>query len=121
ATDISSGSFISYIIMPQDFISGSTQPSQYNASIQRGQYEFVQVGGFTSDGNVHILARNLSGSTVNGDWPAGSIIEESPDEPHGAIDVEDSHINAIVGPGVGYTDNCDQTGVLTCAEIVTGP
>lgn len=121
ANDIGSESYVSYVILPQDFLSGSTQPSQYNPNIQRGQFEIVQMGGFTSDGNVHLLARNVSGSTVNGDWPAGSIIEELPAGPHGSIDIEDSHINAIQGPGAGYTDNCNQTGVLTCAEIVTGP
>jgi hypothetical protein len=119
--DIGNESYVSYVIMPQDFLSGSTQPSQYNPNIQRGQFEIVQMGGFTGDGNMHLVARNVSGSTVNGDWPAGSIVEETPSEPHGSINVEDSHINAIQGPGTGYTDNCNQTGVLTCAEIVTGP
>ncbi|HEX3435683.1 MAG TPA: glycosyl hydrolase family 28-related protein [Pseudacidobacterium sp.] len=121
ANDMGTGSFVSYVIMPQDFLSGSTLPSQYNPNIQRGQYEVVQVQGFTRDGNVHLLARNLSGSKINGDWPAGSIIEEMPGEPHGALEIQESHINAIQGPGSGYTDNCNQTGALTCAEIVTGP
>ncbi len=107
--------------MPQDFLSGSTAPSQYNPSVQRGQFEVVQVQGFTSDGNMHLLARNLSGSTVFANWPAGSIVEETPPEQHSAIDIKDSHIEAIQAPGAGYTDNCNQTGTLTCAEIVTGP
>jgi hypothetical protein len=120
ASDMGSGSNVSYAIMPQDFLSGSTAPSQYNPRIQRGQFELVQVAGF-SNGNLYITARNLSGSTVNGDWPPGSILEEAPGAPHGAIDIEDSHIEAIQGPGAGYTDNCNQTNALTCAEIVTGP
>lgn len=121
ASDMGTGSYITYIVMPQDFLSGSTAPSQYNSSIQRGQFEIIQVQGFTSDGNVHILGRNLSGSTINGDWPAGSIIEETPPQAHGAIDIEDSHIDTIKGPGSGYTANCNQAGALTCAEIIAGP
>jgi len=121
ASDMGTGSFVSYVIMPQDFLSGSTAPSQYNPNVQRGQFEIVQVQGFTSDGNMHILARNLPGSTVNADWPAGSIVEETPPVQHSAIDIKDSHIEAIQGPGAGYADNCDQTGVLTCGEIVMGP
>jgi hypothetical protein len=121
ASDMGTNSFVSYVIMPQDFLSGSTAPSQYNPNTQRGQFEVVQVQGFTSDGNMHILARNLPGSTVNADWPVGSIVEEAPPEQHSAIDLKDSHIEAIQGPGAGYTDNCNQTGVLTCAEIVMGP
>ena len=122
ANDMASGSVVTYVIMPQDFLSGSTAPSQYNFNIQRGQFEVVQVGGFSSDGNIHIIARNLSGSTVNNaDWPAGSIVEEGPPAQHAAIDIEDSHVEAIQPPGTGYTDNCNQTGVLTCADIVTGP
>lgn len=119
--DIGTGSTLLYVIMPQDFLSGSTQASQYNSSIQRGQFELVQVQGFSGDGNIHIVARDLPGSTVNGDWPAGSIVEEAPGSSHGGINFEDSHLNAIIGPGTGYTDNCDQTGVLTCAEIISGP
>jgi len=121
AGDMGTGSIVDYVIMPQDFLSGSTAPSQYNPNIQRGQYELIEVQGFTSDGNMHVLARNVAGSTVSGDWPAGSILEEAPGGQHSALDIEDSHIEAIQGPGSGYTDNCDQTGVLTCAEIVTGP
>ena len=121
ASDTGSSSDINYVIMPQDFLSGSTAPSQYNPNIQRGQFEIVQVAGFSSDGNLHILARNLSGSTYSGGWPIGSILEEGPGEPAGAIDIQDTHIRAIQPPGNGYTDNCNQTGVLTCAEIVTGP
>ncbi|HEY7416140.1 MAG TPA: glycosyl hydrolase family 28-related protein [Ktedonobacteraceae bacterium] len=121
ASDMGIGSIVSYVIMPQDFLSGSTAPSQYNPNIQRGQFEVVRVQGFTSDGNMHILARNLVGSTVNADWPAGSIVEEAPPEQHNAIDLKDSHIEAIQGPGTGYTDNCNQLGALTCADIVMGP
>ena len=121
ANDMGTGSVVTYVIMPQDFLSGSTAPSQYNAGVQRGQIEVVQVQGFTSDGNMHLLARNLAGSTVAADWPAGSIVEEAPPGQHGAIDIKDSHIHVIQPPGAGYSDNCNQTGVLTCAEIVTGP
>jgi len=121
ASDLGTSSVVFYVIMPQDFQSGSTAPSQYNPSIQRGQFEVVEVQGFTSDGNLHILARNQAGSTVSADWPAGSIVEEAPPEQYGAIDIKDSHIRAIQPPGTGYTDNCSQTGVSTCAEIVTGP
>jgi Pectate lyase superfamily protein len=121
ASDTGSSSDVDYIIMPQDFLSGSTAPSQYNPNIQRGQFEIVQVAGFSGDGNLHILARNLSGSTYSGAWPTGSIIEEAPGDPVGAIDIQDTHIRAIQPPGNGYIDNCNQTGVLTCAEIVTGP
>ena len=121
AGDMGTDSIVEYLIMPQDFLSGSTAPSQYNPNIQRGQFELIEVQGFTSDGNMHVLARDVSGSTVNGDWPAGSILEEAPGQQDGAIDLEDSHIEAMQPPGTGYTDNCDQTGVLTCAEIVTGP
>jgi hypothetical protein len=121
ASDMGAGAQVFYAIMPQDFLSGSTQPSKYNPNIQRGQFEIVQVQGFTSDGNVHILTRNVAGSTVNGDWPAGSILEELPIASHGSIDLEDLHVNAIQPPGTGYTDNCNQAGILTCAEIITGP
>ena len=122
AADMGTGSIVDYVIMPQDFLSGSTAPSQYNPSIQRGQFEVIEVQGFTADGNMHVLARSASGSTVtNADWPAGSILEEAPTSQHAAVDIEDSHIAAIQAPGTGYTDNCDQTGVLTCAEIITGP
>ena len=120
ASDVGNNSYVAYAIMPQDFLSGSTAPSQYDSNIQRGQFELVQVAGFSSDGNMHIVTRNLSGSTYSGDWPAGSMIEEAPGEPHGAIDIQDSHIEAIQPPGAGYADNCNQMGVLTCAEIVTG-
>lgn len=118
-SDMGTNSVVLYVIMPQDFLSGSTAPSQYNSSIQRGQFEVVQVQGFTSDGNLHILARNLSGSTVNADWPAGSIVEEAPPGQGSAIDIKDTHLRAIQPPSTGYTDNCNQTSVLTCAEIVT--
>ncbi|WP_081823602.1 glycosyl hydrolase family 28-related protein [Pseudacidobacterium ailaaui] len=117
------GSVVYYALLPQDYSYGSTQPSQYAAGVQQGQFEIVQVGGFTKDGTVHILARNTAGSTVSApvNWPAGSILEELPIGSHGSIHIEDTHVNAIQPPGSGYTDHCDQTGTSTCAEIVLGP
>src|SRR5277367_4414739 len=56
AADMGTGSIVDYVIMPQDFLSGSAAPSQHNPSIQRGQFEVIEVQGFTSDGNMHVLA-----------------------------------------------------------------
>ncbi len=118
------GSNTEYVILPADYLSGSTAASTAAPGIQRGQYEIVSVSGFAGDGKVYFSGRNQSGSTApaNTQWPAGSVIEQIPG-PYGAygtVTLDEDHINAIQPPSTGYTDNCDQTGTKTCAELIFG-
>jgi len=116
------GNYYPYVILPQDYLSGSTEASHYVPGVKRGQYEIVNAAGFSGEGKLYITTRNVPGSLVstNTSWPAGSIIEEQPMGSYGAINLENSHINAIQPPGQGYKDNCDQTNVRTCADIIVG-
>ena len=113
-----------YVILPQDYLSGSTAPSTYVPGVERGQYEMISIQGFTGDGNVHIAQRNVNGSTApaNTAWPTGSILEQAPTKygAYGPLTIAQSHFNAIQPPQSGYTDNCNQTNTLTCAEIIAG-
>jgi hypothetical protein len=40
-----------YVLLPQDYASGSTEPSRYVSGVKRGQYEVVNVAGFGGDGS----------------------------------------------------------------------
>jgi hypothetical protein len=114
--------YFPYVLLPQDYASGSTEPSRSVPGVKRGQYEIVNIAGFGGDKNLYISSRNLGGSTTpaNISWPAGSVVEELPYTFYGALNLENSHINAIWPAGKGYTDACDQTNVHTCADIIVG-
>lgn len=118
------GEYTAQVILPQDYLSGSTAASAYVPGVERGQYEVVNINGFAGDGNVHILSRNASGSTTpaNTVWPVGSILEQAPTQygAFGPLTIAQSHFNAIQPPKAGYTDNCNQGGTLTCAEMIAG-
>ncbi len=113
--------YFPYVLLPQDYASGSTEPSQFVPGVKRGQYEIVNIAGFAADGKLYIMSRG-GGGTAPGttSWPAGSIVEEMPYGFYGALSLGDSHINAIWPAGKGYRDTCDQTGVRTCADIIVG-
>ncbi len=113
-----------YVIMPKDYLSGSTAASAYVPGLQRGQYEMVDALGASSDGNLYLRLRNQPGSTAPAGtaWPAGSILEKQTQANgfQGALSIDQTHITAMQGPQTGYVDNCDQTGPLTCAEMILG-
>jgi hypothetical protein len=111
-----------YVLLPQDYLSGSSEPSRYVPGVKRGQYELVNAAGFGGDGKLYIASRGDGGSSAPGttSWPAGSIVEEMPYGFYGALTLADSHINAIWPAGKGYHDTCDQTNVHTCADIIVG-
>ncbi|QNI33815.1 hypothetical protein H7849_07830 [Alloacidobacterium dinghuense] len=110
-----------YILLPQDYASGSTEPSRYVPSVKRGQFEVVNVAGFGGDGKLYIAARGTSGTApASTSWPSGSIVEELPYGFYGALSLQDSHVAAIQPPKQGYRDTCDQTNEHTCADIIVG-
>jgi hypothetical protein len=123
-TDINlkNGNYFPYVLLPQDYVSGSSEPSQSVPGLKRGQYEVVNIAGFGGDKNLYIASRNIGGSSApaNTSWPAGSIVEEMPYGFYGSLNLENSHINAIWPAGKGYTDACDQTSIHTCADIIVG-
>jgi hypothetical protein len=110
-----------YVLLPQDYASGSTEPSRYVSGVKRGQYEVVNVAGFGGDGKLYIASRGISGSApASTSWPAGSIVEELPYGFYGAMSLQDSHVAAIQPPKQGYRDTCDQTNTHTCADVIVG-
>ena len=116
----------SYVIIPPDFLFGSTAASSLGGGILRGSYEIVGIAGFAGNGTFYIAAssRGLSGTTAIA-WPAGAEIEA-----YGtgieSFKLENSHVNAqdafsaMGTAGANLTRNCDNSGVNTCAEIVAG-
>ena len=110
-----------YVLLPQDYASGSTEPSRYVSGVKRGQYEVVNVAGFGGDGKLYIVSRGSGGAApASISWPAGSIVEELPFGFYGAMSLQDSHVAAIQPPKQGYRDDCDQTNVRTCADLIVG-
>jgi hypothetical protein len=115
------GDYYGYALLPQDYLSGSKEPSHFLSGLKRGQYEFVNLAGFSGEGKVYLAARHTGGTAPpNISWPAGTIIEEIPYSSFSPLNIETSHINAIQPPGAGYKDNCDQSTIRTCAEIIVG-
>lgn len=113
-----------YVLMPADYLSGSTAASADVPGVERGQFEKVSIEGFAGDGSLHIYARNLSGSTAPAGtaWPVGTVIEEAPHTFGGyaAITLADDHFGSQEAASSGYAKNCNQLNTLTCAEIVAG-
>ena len=119
--NVKDGGYLPYVLLPQDYASGSTEPSRYVPGIKRGQYEVINTGAFGGDGKLHVASRGIAGSAPGTtSWPAGSIVEELPYGFYGALTLEDSHINAVWPTGKGYRDTCDQTNVNTCADVIVG-
>ena len=115
-----------YVMVPPDFLWGSTAASSLGGGITRGSYEYVEVAGFAGDGNMYL---GLGGRGQNGTtslaWPAGALIEIA-GTGVAAFKLTNSHVNAqdafsTLGPaGANLTRNCDNSGVNTCAEIIAG-
>lgn len=119
-----SGEGATYILMPADYLSGSTDPSADVPGVERGQFEKITAYGFAGDGDMHIASRNIGGSTAPAGtaWPAGTVVEEAPHTygGFGALTIASDHFNAQLGASSGYAKNCNQLNTLTCAEIVAG-
>ena len=112
---------LSYEILPEDFVKGSTSPSAYVPGVQQGQYETVS-GMFSGDGQFHIYQRNLSGSTApaNTGWPAGSIIAQTPEGNYGVLQVSNSHLEDIDPPASNWAIGCNDTNNFICGEAIVG-
>ncbi len=119
-------SFNGFIVIPPDFLWGSTAASSLGGGITRGTYEQIAVAGFAGDGNMYlgVGGRGQNGTTAIA-WPAGALVEIL----GGGITsfkVTNSHVNAqdafsVMGAaGANLTRNCDNSGVNTCAEIIAG-
>jgi len=108
-----------YVIYPPDFIWGSSAASSLGGSILKGSYEIVNAIGFAGDGNLYLSARAQNGTTAL-TWPLGAVVAVKSGVWSSAVTIRDSHLNAIQPPGTGYSDNCDDTGPLTCGEIIAG-
>jgi hypothetical protein len=118
--------FNGFVLIPPDFLWGSTAASSLGGGITRGTYEQVAVAGFAGDGNMYlgVGGRGQNGTTAIA-WPAGALVEIL----GGGITslkVANSHVNAqdafsVMGAaGANLTRNCDNSGVNTCAEIIAG-
>ena len=115
-----------YVILPPDFLWGSSAASSMGGGITRGTYEIVGVAGFAGDGKFYIgtSSRGLAGTTAQ-TWPAGAIVEARPIGVS-SFKVSNSHVNeqdsfsALGAAGVNLTRTCDNSGVNTCAEIIEG-
>jgi hypothetical protein len=121
-----STSALYYVILPPDFLWGSTGASSLGGGITRGTYEVVGVAGFAGDGNLYVAlnGRGASGTTALA-WPAGALVEADPVGVN-TFKVTNSHVNAqdafsqMGAAGANLTRNCDSSGVNTCAEIIAG-
>ena len=119
-------SYNSYVIVPPDFLWGSTAASSLGGGITRGSYEYVEVAGFAGNGNMYL---GLGGRAQNGTtavaWPAGALVELV-GSGITSLKVTNSHVNAqdafssLGSAGANLTRNCDNSGVNTCAEIIAG-
>ena len=115
-----------FVVIPPDFLWGSTAASSLGGGITRGTYEMVALAGFAGDGNVHlgVGGRGQSGTTAIA-WPAGALIEVV-GTGISSFKITNSHINAqdafsVMGAaGANLTRKCDNSGVNTCAEIIAG-
>jgi len=115
-------------IMPKDFEWGNTSPSAAVPGVLRNQYEEVCIKGMAGDGKMYIQARNQKHSPIastappNTAWPAGSLVHMVTHQSAygGGLTLLANHIDSIAAPGAGYTANCNDDGVLTCATIIAG-
>ncbi len=118
--------FYTYVVIPPDFVWGSTAASSLGGGVTQGTYELVGAAGFAGDGKLYLGAngRGQSGTTAIA-WPAGAMIEAVP-AGIGSFKVTNSHVNvqdsfSLMGaPGANLTRNCDNSGVNTCAEVIAG-
>jgi hypothetical protein len=116
----------SFVIIPPDFLWGSSAASSLGGGITRGTYELIAVAGFASDGNMYlgVGGRGQSGTTAIA-WPAGALVEIV-GSGITLFKVANSHVNAqdafsqLGAAGANLTRNCDNSGVNTCAEIIGG-
>ncbi len=122
----SQAAYNSFVLIPPDFLWGSTAASSLGSGITRGTYERVALAGFAGDGNMHlgVGGRGQSGTTAIA-WPAGALIEIV-GSGISSFKVTNSHVNAqdafsaMGAAGANLTRNCDNSGVNTCAEIIAG-
>ncbi|GGH01655.1 glycosyl hydrolase family 28-related protein [Silvibacterium dinghuense] len=128
--DAQAASCISYVmIAPEDFTWGSTTASTYVSGITQGQYEIACVKGFAGDGNLYLATRQVSAYGLYTTtapaaivWPAGSLVEmisSSTSYGNGLL-VSATHINAIDAPGTNWAADCNDSGALTCADLIAG-
>jgi hypothetical protein len=113
---------VPYDIFPCDFTPGSsTQSACAPAGVTQGMLEAVQLVG-ASDGAVHLLKRNQSGSTAPAGtlWPAGSVIERTNDASTGTFTFKNNHMDAINGPGANWSADCVDATPNECAQAITG-
>ncbi len=118
--------YSTYVVLPPDFLWGSTAASSLGDGVTRGSYELIGVSGFAGNGMMYVdvNARGLSG-TVAMAWPAGALVE-SYGGGIASFKLTNSHVNAqdsfsLMGTGgANLTRNCDNSGVNTCAEIIAG-
>ncbi len=116
----------SYVVIPPDFLWGSTAASSLGGGITRGTYELIAVAGFSGDGNMYLGpgGRGQSGTSAIA-WPTGAVVELV-GSGISSFKVTNSHVNAqdafsVLGAaGANLTRNCDNSGVNTCAEIIAG-
>ncbi len=117
-------------IFPADYLLESREPSRSVPGITRGTFENVKVASFAGDGRAHLIAR-AQNKTAAVAWPAGSIIEQVPQNGYGMARVESNHLNSLadVDDKAHFTSGCDDTALLThwtsnpsrlCAEIIVG-
>ena len=52
--NLKNGGFLPYVLLPQDYASGSNEPSRFVPGVKRGQFEVVNIGGFGGDGKLYI-------------------------------------------------------------------
>ena len=106
----------SFVMIPPDFLWGSTAASSLGGGITRGTYERVAVAGFAGDGNMYLGAggRGQNGTTAIA-WPAGALVELV-GSGISLFKVTNSHVNAqdafsVMGAaGANLTRNCDNSG-----------
>jgi hypothetical protein len=113
---------VPYKVFPCDFVPGGTaQSGCAPTGVTQGMFEVVQLVG-ASDGAVHLLKRNQSGSTAPSGtlWPAGSVIERTNDASVGTFTFNNNHIDAVNGPSALWAVDCVDATPNECAAAIAG-
>jgi hypothetical protein len=113
---------MSYRIVPQDWVPGSTAASVYTSGVQQGQYENINLS-MTIGNQAYTIARNQSGSTApaNTPWGNGSRIIFTPGGNYGAVKLVSVHQNSVDEPGANWAAYCNDAIInLVCAGAIVG-
>ena len=115
-----------YGIFPADYQFQSKEPSRAVPGIARGDFEMVQMGAFSGDGQAHLLSRGKRPVA----WPAGSVIEQAASNGYGVLRIEENHFNSLGADfSQRYPSGCSDTEQRRqwtsspsqlCAEIIAG-